>query len=104
MSQVSKHGDDTIYTQWKEQDAPEIDIFLLNRSVPFNYYFESMNIRTLIEHSSGKIADRLKTTIYIFKENPTVNIFQILSEHQEVLFQKGLSSSGKIACQKGGCK
>jgi hypothetical protein len=78
--------DDSIYTQWKELDAPEIDIFLLNQSVPFNYYFESENIRALIEQSSGKVADRLKTTIYIFKENPTVNIFQILSEHQEILF------------------
>lgn len=82
-----KAWEEKVYKAWKAEDRVDLNIFLLDRPVPFLYYFETDNVSVPIDLRDNVKADRDRDDIYIHQEFPSENIYQVLSDHQEVLFR-----------------
>lgn len=93
--------EDKVYQEWKTKEKVDLNIYLLDRPVPFSYYFETENIPVPIDALEEKAGrDRDRDDIYIYQEYAGENIYQILSDRQDVLFEKDPNKLVQLLAKK----
>lgn len=96
----SKVWDEKVYKVWKAEEKVDLNIFLLDHPVPFLCYFETGNVSVPIDSHENVKADRDSDNIYIHQEFPNENIYQVLSDQQEVLFKSDPDKLVRLLAKK----
>jgi len=89
-----------VYQAWKAEYSVDLNIFLLDRPVPFLYYFETDNVSVPLDSVDNVKTDRDRDDIYIHQEFPNEDMYKVLSDHQDVLFKKDPDKLVRLLAKK----
>lgn len=92
--------EDKVYRTWNAKEPSSLNIFLLDRSVPFLYRFVSGSVSFTVNLYENKKTDRSQDDIYVYKEFPEEDIFKVLIDRQDVLFKKDPDKLVRLLAEK----
>lgn len=96
-----KVWDEKVYQAWKVEEKVNLNIFLLGRPVPFLCHFQTGNVSVPIDsHENVKAGRDFDDNIFIHQEFSNENIYQVLSDHQEVLFREDPDKLVRLLAKK----